>query len=203
MYKFKTDSKLKTYVASKQRPLLDNFSYYHLKYTFSDLCYDERMTHLKNPDIVMCTPELETIINRRVFSMTEFDKVFGPYVELTKEWNVSKTLLKPKDSPTRPVFDKYRAAVYDDPSTKFDMSYNLETMLAILPDFPDDQYIYSYQSILLYVLQYIDTYKEQLIDPRSPDIVIVQGDPLGNFKVKAFHHSNLHTLIKKHISVTL
>jgi hypothetical protein len=69
-----------------------------------------------------------------------------------------------------------------------------------MSSFPHHQRTFKYYNICSYLAKYIIYNKHDFIDPRNKNLCIVHNDPLGKaFNVKAFHRSQLTSLLRRNI----
>jgi hypothetical protein len=74
-----------------------------------------------------------------------------------------------------------------DSQAKYVVAPGLRSILSLDKDHPTFCLVFSYQSVLIRVLRYINANRHWLIDPREPNIIDVRNDPLGKaFGVQAF-----------------
>jgi hypothetical protein len=105
----------------------------------------------------------------------------------------------PAINPIVPPNDKICFALENDLCV---MKKKLRLVLDGMPDFPKQEFIFTFQDIQKYVTSYVMYKKYFLVDPRNPVIYITKNDPLGDaLNVKAFHIAQLENLIRLNITI--
>lgn len=95
---------------------------------------------------------------------------------------------------------KIDPAIYRDKNSLFKLKPDFLAALASLPNFCQNQTIFSYYEVTLLLSKYILSKKDVFFDPRNIRLAMVNNDPLGKaFQVKAFHRCQVTNLLQKQL----
>jgi hypothetical protein len=217
-YQFKRGSPLQEYLQTKMRE-----KYGILTFTFtlgnllSDLKYiikKENLFDPLNPTIILCDSNLEVALNIKALHVREIkDYVLTQLVCIVPFQTSLKNPCYAIETRNERKLHYYnelenqinqREQQMNQQVFKEAENYRLKPLfkraLKRMPSFPHHQRTFKYNEICIYLSKYIIFHKYDLFDPRNIKLCMVHNDPLGKaFNVKAFHRSQLTSLLRRNI----
>jgi hypothetical protein len=209
-YRFIEGSPLRPFILQKTKHCPDVFSLKELMYTLKNIIVQERLYDESNPAIILCSQEMETALDLFSLHCQQVEAVLCRHLTLVQ----SHVNLIPPETPDEPStstvvclqsvsrkrsLDEGRCSFHDILWTIHD---NFHAVLSTLPEFDFQTKTYRYSDIANYTSQYILSKRKTFFDKRNISVAHLNGDPLSHvFKVSAFHHDQIHSLIRGSISL--
>ena len=205
IYRFKTDSKLKTYLAEKtgttereSRSLADILS--DLKH----IIIREKMFDIRNPYVILCTKELEQAINQRALHVAEIRDAVLSQMETTNQPHQPQLQASPANTTQPAAPQPRRANVTAITTANLNYRYKLKPAFREIVRSTNQNYqrreIFTLLEISKALSQYILARKEKFFDSRNPRLALVENDPLGAaLNLAAFHRSQMSSLIRSQL----
>jgi hypothetical protein len=143
---------------------------------------EEGLYDSSNPSTVMCSAELELVLNRKALHVAEIWPLLMSHLIRSK--------LQPAPSAPRPTSSQPTPA----PSSR-----TSSVVLKTTPGADQEQTYYLYSEVVKLVSEYIIAHP-RVVDPRHVQLAIVEDDPLGAaLGVKAFHRWQVPSFIRNQL----
>ena len=146
----------------------------------------EKMLHENNPNIILCSEELEMALGTKILTVNELEGRVMTQVEFASEYSK-------KDTSTRRTYPKgacYATHVQINKNCYFQPKSALLNILQNIQKGYKTKTIFTYNNICLLLTKYIKKRKSKFFYHQNMSIAFVKDDPLDiAFGVSAFHEN--------------
>ena len=159
--------------------------------------------------MVLCSPELEEILNRKALLTTQLtDRIMSqvafPVNYMMRPTNGVFPLLEPSQESSlsrRTSSIATRREIHE--RTLFELESKFLEVIQSVERYYQSRKNFTIKEVAGLLAKYICSRRDRIIDMRNPTVALVSKDPLGKaFGLQAFHRTQLHGLMLKHMTLT-
>ena len=167
----------------------------------------EGMYDKGNPHMVLCSPELEEILNRKALLSTQLtDRIMSqvafPVNYMMRPTNGVRPHLEPfqESSPSRRTSSIVtRREIHDRILFELESKF-LEVIQSVSRK---SRKYFTITEVTGLLVKYICRRRDKIIDIRNPTVALVSEDPLGKaFGLQAFHRTQLRSFMLRHMTLS-
>jgi len=213
LFKFRQESSLLSYVNNKNGTEKKYYTLAEILTVLKDTIRGEKLYDEKNPSIILCSDELENVLNMKALHVTEIrDLVLGHLIKIQDEAFLAKfrhhtsnqgssdnVPISTVNTPAQRLIhtSNISTQVVTDKNAKFKVNQKFLDVLSVVPNFDKSRTVYTYEEVTLLLSTYILMNKKKFFDTRNIKLAMVQDDPLGEaFGVNAFHRCQVNNLLR-------
>jgi len=192
-YHFEIKSGLRKYMRKKNHPLPVNFPLQMLLDLLWDILVEEKQYDLTNKSIIICEPQLESVIGVKYLHTSQLRDLLAQHIEIypgkTQKKLGYNIPAKIPQKPPKPK-EKEKNKIFSNPKASFNMSESCKVMLISGLQEKDRSFwenveIFSYEQVRdiwgLYISQ-----NPKLLDYKNPQIMNISTHPLKEIFKKDF-----------------
>lgn len=204
---FNYNSYLKPYLMTKFPYVPTYFPFHELVWAMKSIISNERMYDPQNPAIVLCSLELESVLNKSAFHHASLVQILRRHIvpshaQIVPKKSVPKFFYWQSLQQITVPFRFNKAPIMSitpSPHERFMISPQFRSVLAQVPTFDQNEKIFSFTYLKEILSHYLAL--KDIVDYREKDIFLVYNDPLGYiFKVMAFHSDQINFLLIKQLT---
>ena len=219
IYRFHQPSRLEEFLTMKTGTKKDCYTLVELLTTVRNIVRDENMFDANNPEIILCSPELEKAWDMKALHISSIRNLVLSHVtkavnqhpeEKPKGFASTKSTggdypsmesSSPKGSPLITPRTIESASITKIITTcrhaRFTPTPKLLKVIQFMPGTPASKTIFTYGEVMNALSQYIHLKGRSILDDRNASIALVHGDLLGSaLGVKAFSRCQINRLVR-------
>ena len=215
LFKFQPHSKLEGFLVNKTGTRKDYYTLYELLTHLRDIIQEEGMFDSSNPTIILCSTELEEVLNMKALHVLNIKDLVlshitritdqNPKVVSNKREIEKRPFIRISKSGPRPSRVIKLASITKTICTRKDAKFTLAPKLLMVirsvPGTSTTRTIFTYEDVLRILSVYIQMKRTKIFDHRNNKIALVHDDMLGDaLGVKAFSRCQVNGLIRKRLT---
>ena len=165
---------------------------------------DERLYDSRNPVMILCSPELEKVVDCKGFHIKQLRERLMCHIQFVSDYAINPPSASEPVSPTHSEqIRRIANHILSHNNAQFKLTPNFLRVIQSMEPANQTRSTYTFAEAAQLLSNYITARRERLVDERNPKVALVQNDPLGTaFNVSAFHKCQVKALISTQLSPT-
>ena len=165
---------------------------------------DERLYDGRNPVMILCSPELEKVVDCKGFHINQLRERLMCHISFASDYAINLPGAIEPESPTHSEQTKRIANhILSHNNAQFKLTPNFLRIIQSMEPANRTRYTYTFAEAAQLLSNYMTAKRVRLVDERNPKVALVQNDPLGTaFNVSAFHKCQVKALMSTQLSPT-
>ena len=201
IFKFKPNCKLKAFISKYCDPELENFTLMEITNKLHDIIRRQQMLDANNKSIIVCTPELEDVLNMSGLHTLELLSAVTEHVKKATFLSSYEDFVCIQQGIQKDLFTTTNQKEnYESNTTKQQKLYHVDDNLyKIISE--DSVRPVKLEDLLELVSSYIHDSTTIEIDSRNMKIAYIGNDPLGQIlQMKVFHSSQIQYILSHFVT---
>ena len=207
LFRFRASSRLLDYVNLKSGNDKEYYTLVEILMILKETIRREQLYDEKNPAVILCSAELEDVLNMKALHVTEIrDLILNHLIrvrdrtilarhgihDLGTESISTQRVIHTASISTQVCVDRHK---------EFKVNQKFLDVFSAHPNFDKNRTIYTYEEVTSLLSAYIIQNKKKFFDPRNMKLAIVRDDPLGEaFGVNAFHRCQVNHFLHQQLT---
>ena len=198
VFGFKNGAPLKGFVQERNHRADEYFTLAEILETLKEAISAGGWFDRNNPAIILCPPELEAVLDQKAVHVIQVkDLVLSQLIPAEHQRNKNT----PADAATTVTAET--KLTRPPPASSYELKPPLLGVFQTMDEVDQTKTQFTYEEVTTILSKYILKHKDRLFDHRNIHVALVENDPLGAaFHVRAFHRSQVHTLLRTQLTPT-
>ena len=203
LFRFRASSRLLDYVNLKSGNDKEYYTLVEILMILKETIRREQLYDEKNPAVILCSAELEDVLNMKALHVTEIrDLILNHLIRVRDRTILARHGIHDLTEIQRIIHTaSISTQVCVDRHKEFKVNQKFLDVFSAHPNFDKNRTIYTYEEVTSLLSAYIIQNKKKFFDPRNMKLAIVRDDPLGEaFGVNAFHRCQVNHFLHQQLT---
>ena len=196
VFKFKDASRLHKFIQEKGRVQKTLFTLAEIITIIRETVRREGLYDERNPPLIMCSGELESVLNMKALHNSEIQSIVLKHLEKITNEEFLERYCQGMIGSSRPASTNHLSdftinttyRLIGTPLGNYACKPKFLEIIQAMLETDKTKKVFTFKEVVSLFIEHIMKNKERLIDPRNPKVAIIKGDPLeAIFQVSAFH----------------